>query len=314
MLKNNDLWKMVPTPNPLETEYKKRINAVFQFIDAHLDAELTLDVLAAKAAFSPFHFQRVFKLTIGETPLQYVTRRRIEKAALALLHTTTQIGEIAQHYGFADNAAFTRIFKKFYGVSPTAFKAQHPHRFSKIRQIERKNGQSYPETEKYLSGIVNLKNWITMNATIKVRELPKRDFAYITVIGPQNLDAAFKKIMQWAIPNGVWDTATKMVTIYHNSFKVTPEPKVRMSACILLKQPVTVEGEIGISAIDPGKFIVGSYEIGLEEFEKAWTGLFVWMNENGYQKADRDPFEIYHNNFQEHPDKKAIVDFCIPIQ
>jgi AraC family transcriptional regulator len=38
------------------------------------------------------------------------------------------------------------------------------------------------------------------------------------------------------------------------------------------------------------------------------------MNENGYEKADREPFEIYYNNFKEHPERKAIVDFCIPIE
>jgi hypothetical protein len=37
------------------------------------------------------------------------------------------------------------------------------------------------------------------------------------------------------------------------------------------------------------------------------------MNENGYQYKRTFPFEIYHNNFKEHPQKKCIVDFCIPI-
>jgi len=37
------------------------------------------------------------------------------------------------------------------------------------------------------------------------------------------------------------------------------------------------------------------------------------MNENGYSKADNIPFEIYHNNFNEHPEKKCIVDMYIPI-
>ena len=107
---------------------------------------------------------------------------------------------------------------------------------------------------------------------------------------------------------------TKMVTIYHDSFKVTEANKVRMSACIQLNEPVETEGEIGLTSIEEGKFIVGSFEIGLNEFEKSWTGLFIWMNENGYKKGEGNPFEIYHNNFNEHPQKKAIVDFCIPIE
>ncbi|GAB4450942.1 MAG: hypothetical protein Fur0028_06520 [Bacteroidales bacterium] len=52
----------------------------------------------------------------------------------------------------------------------------------------------------------------------------------------------------------------------------------------------------------------------MQIFLQKETGLFLWMNKNGYKKADREPFEIYYNNFKEHPERKAIVDFCIPIE
>lgn len=153
-----------------------------------------------------------------------------------------------------------------------------------------------------------------MNAKIETKELPKMNLAYVSSIGPQNLESAYGKLMRWATPRGLMNNQTKMVTIYHDSFKVTEANKVRMSASIVLNQPVEAEGEIGLTSIEAGKFVVGSFEIGLNEFEKSWTGLFVWMNENGYKKADREPFEIYHNNFNEHPQRKAIVDFCIPVE
>ena len=67
----------------------------------------------------------------------------------------------------------------------------------------------------------------------------------------------------------------------HDSFKVTEADKVRMSASVLLNQPIETEGEIGRRSVEAGKFIVGCFEIELGEFEKSWTGLFLWMNENG---------------------------------
>ena len=60
-------------------------------------------------------------------------------------------------------------------------------------------------------------------------------------------------------------------------------------------------------------FIIGSFVIDLSEFEKAWNSLFVWMAESGYKKADREVFEIYHNDYRVHPEKKCIVDYYIPI-
>ncbi len=299
--------------NEIQTDYKNRINRVFQYIDENLDSDLSLNTISEVAFFSPFHFHRIFKIITEETLNEYVTRRRVEKSASDLIHKNIGITEMSLKYGFNDNSSFTRTFKKFYGVSPTNFRKQNLNKFSKIRQLESKNGQEYPDHEKYICVINNLKNWIKMNAKIEIKEMPKMELAYVSSIGPQNLEAAYQKLIQWATPKGLVNRQVKMVTVYHDSFKITEANKVRMSACLALSQPIEADGEIGLTSIEKGNFIVGSFEIGLNEFEKSWTGLFIWMNENGYKKADRNPFEIYYNNFNEHPERKCIVDFCIPI-
>lgn len=298
----------------MHTDYKSRINRVFQYIDENLDSDLSLNTISEVAFFSPFHFHRIFKTITGETLNEYVTRRRVEKSASDLIHKNIGITEISLKYGFNDNSSFTRTFKKFYGVSPTDFIKQNPNKFSKIRQLESKNGQAYPDYEKYICVIKNLKNWIKMNAKIEIKKMPKMDLAYVSCIGPQNLENAYQKLIKWATPKGLVNEQAKMVTIYHDSFKVTEANKVRMSACVILKEQVVTDGEIGLASIGEGKCMVGNFEIGLNEFEKSWTGLFIWMNENGYKKADRNHFEIYHNNFNEHPEKICMVDFCIPIE
>lgn len=305
---------MIITDKEIHADYKNRINRVFEFIDKNLESDLSLNAVSEIAFFSPFHFHRIFKFVTGETLNEYVTRRRIEKSASDLLHKNITATEIAHKNGFSDNSSYSRAFKKYFGVSPTEFKKQNPNRHSKIRQLESKNGQEYPDYEKYISVINNLKNWIKMNAKIEIKEMPKMDLAYVSSIGPQNLENAYGKLMQWATPKGLMNDQTKMITIYHDSFKITEANKVRMSASVLLNKPVETDGEIGLTSIQEGKFIVGSFEIGMNEFEKSWTGLYLWMNENGYKKADREPFEMYHNNFNEHPEKKAIVDFYIPIE
>nr|WP_319399216.1 GyrI-like domain-containing protein [uncultured Carboxylicivirga sp.] len=305
---------MTITKQEIQADYQNRINRVFEYIDQHLETDLSLAILSEIALFSPFHFHRIFKFITGETVNEYVIRRRIEKAAIDLLHKNITATEMAYKYGFSDNTSFSRAFKKYYGISPTEFKKQNPNKFSTIRQLNSKNGQVYPDYEKYICIINNLKNWITMNAKIEIKEMPTMNLAYVSSIGPQNLESAFGKLIQWATPKGLMNEQNKPITIYHDSFKVTEHDKVRMSACLLLNQTVMPEGEVGLTTIEAGKFIVGSFEIGLNEFEKSWTGLFVWMNEHGYKKADREPFEMYHNNFNEHPDGKAIVDLYIPIE
>lgn len=298
----------------IQTDYQNRINRVFKYIDENLDSDLSLNTLSEIAFFSPYHFHRLFKFITKETLNEYVTRKRIEKSASDLVHKNKSVSEISHIYGFNDNSTFTRTFKKYYGVSPTEFRKQNLNKFSKIRQLKSKNGQEYPDNEKYICIINNLKKWTKMNAKIEIKEMPKMNLAYVSSIGPQNLGIAYQKLMKWATPKGLINEQAKMITIYHDSFKVTEANKVRMSACVTLSKLIETDGEIGKTSLDEGKFLVGSFEIELNEFEKSWTGLFVWMNENGYKKADRNPFEIYYNNFNEHPEKKAIVDFCIPIE
>jgi AraC family transcriptional regulator len=300
----------------MKEDYIKRINNIFLFIDQNLDQELTLEIIANVGFYSPFHLHRIFKAITNETVNEYITRKRIEKTASVLLHKREiTITELCLQCGFNSNSSFTRTFKKFYGISPTEFRKSNPNKYSKIRQVESKNGQGSALSEEYICNISNHQNWIKMEAKIEIKELPKLDLAFVTQIGHKGMQNAYSKLIKWATPKGLLENEDlKAVTIYHDSFKITEPDKVRMSACISLKEKIEISGEIGLTTLEKGKFIVGHFEIGLNEFEKSWSGLYIWMNEKGYKKADRNPYEIYYNNFNEHPEKFSIVDFCIPIE
>lgn len=154
-----------------------------------------------------------------------------------------------------------------------------------------------------------------MNTTFEVKQVPELYFATISHIGKEGLQNTFTKLMSWAGPKGLLaDPNFKMGTIFYDSFKTTPANKVRMKVCLLVDKEMQLEGEIEGLTLVPQKCIVAHFEIGMHEFEKAWTSVFIWMNEKGYLKADKQPFEIYLNNFNEHPEKKCIVDMYVPIQ
>ena len=297
--------------NEILADYQNRLNSVFQFIDENLDSKLSLTIVSEKACFSPFHFHRIFKLITGETLKEFITRRRIERSILDILHKKISLSEISHTYGFSDNSAYTKAFKKYYGISPTTFKNQNPHKFSKIKPLIRKIGQNYPDLNEYVRSIETLKNWIKMNSNIKIRQVAEQNYVYITCIGPHELPLAFQRLVGWAVSNGLMTKETKLMTVYQDSLKVTQEEKARFRACFLTEHKA--ENAFESDSIQSGKYIVGSFEIILDDFEKAWTGLYVWMDENGYERAEGESFEIYHNNFNEHPEKKAIVDFYIPI-
>ena len=72
---------------------------------------------------SPSHFARVFKETVGQTPMQYVLAYRIEQAVAMMKDPTRQLGDIALACGFADQAHFSRSFKQVTGQTPRQFRA-----------------------------------------------------------------------------------------------------------------------------------------------------------------------------------------------
>ena len=91
-------------------EYERRVNRVMDHIRTHLAEELTLDRLAAIAAFSPFHFHRVFIAVTGETLNDFVRRLRLERAASALVaRPDLNVIDVALHYGFASPATFALL-------------------------------------------------------------------------------------------------------------------------------------------------------------------------------------------------------------
>ncbi len=225
------------------------------------------------------------------------------------------ISELSLKCGFNSNSAFTRGFKKFYSVSPTEFRRLSPGKFSKISKEESKIGQDDLIFEKYICNINNHLNWIKMNANVKIEEIKELTFASITHIGVNGMENTFERLMSWARPKGLMEGSNaKMGRVFHDSFKTTAPEKVRMSVCLLTESSFEAKGEINKTTIEKGKHIVGHFEITPNDFEKSWSSLFVWMNDKGYEKAGGNPFEIYHNDFREHPENKFIVDMYIPIK
>lgn len=137
--------------------------------------------------------------------------------------------------------------------------------------------------------------------------------ASIKCTGEQNIASAYKKLISWATSTNLMNERAKMITIYFDSFKTTPPDLVNMCASMLVDTILNPDDEITPYTIEKGTFIVGHYELKMNELGQAWTSLFSWMNEHGYKKSKSHPFEMYHNNPDEHPDKKVVVDLFIPI-
>ncbi|MEL6680961.1 MAG: helix-turn-helix transcriptional regulator, partial [Pseudomonadota bacterium] len=96
---------------------------VLNHIRTRIDRTITVEDMAREAGMSPSHFSRVFKATLGATPMQYVLAYRIEQAMKLMADRARPLSDIAYACGFADQAHFSRSFKQVTGQSPRAYRA-----------------------------------------------------------------------------------------------------------------------------------------------------------------------------------------------
>lgn len=94
---------------------------VLELMDARADHNLSIDQLAQVAGLSPTHFARAFKQSVGRAPHQHLMSLRLERARRLLELPDAGLSEVAQRAGFADQAHFTRFFKRQFGMTPGAF-------------------------------------------------------------------------------------------------------------------------------------------------------------------------------------------------
>lgn len=99
-----------------------RVARALRYIDAHPAADLCLATLADAAGLSAFHFSRVFRGLVGQTPRQYVIAARLRTAAAALAATTKPVTEVALDAGFVDLSNFMTTFRRAFGVSPRRYR------------------------------------------------------------------------------------------------------------------------------------------------------------------------------------------------
>lgn len=309
-------------------EYIARVNRAMDYIEKHLNEEITLDKIARVACFSPFHFHRIFTSLTNETLNSFIQRMRIEKAAQRLKNEENlSITEIAYNCGFTSGSHFSRTFRKHFGLTAKEFRnaekavfAKNGFYYSKNGQLTRKINQLKPDFKTQICSDhlsqINHTNFVIMDTKIEVKEMPDFNVIYCRHTGQFNqIGKAYEKLMRWAGPRGLLNfPGTKTITVYHDDPSITAIEQVRQSACITVENDIKVEGEIGKMKLDGGNYAVGHFEIDETGFEKAWNTMCLWFTGSGYQPAEGYPYELYYNSPEDDARRRFVLDICIPVK
>ena len=107
-----------------ENESESVISKAKAYIDENYQKDISLDDVSRHVDISPYYFSKLFKQEDGRTFIEYLTGLRIREARRLLRSPGLSIKEIGIMCGYADPNYFSRIFKKYEGVTPSEFREQ----------------------------------------------------------------------------------------------------------------------------------------------------------------------------------------------
>ena len=128
-----EIEKLPPVKFSTKTELYRRVSRAKEFIDMGFTDNLTLKKMSGEACLSQFHFLRIFKSVYNQTPHQYLTKKRIEKAVDLLRRTDMPITGICFEIGFESVSSFSIMFKTKFGLSPEIFRESYRKHLAKFK-------------------------------------------------------------------------------------------------------------------------------------------------------------------------------------
>ena len=121
LLRGYAKYKVTPKEYARRLDGLSRFDPVFSFMDRHYAEDITINKLCAVINISRYRFCHLFKEIAGMSAIDYLNRIRVEKAGELLEKNCMAIAEVSQRCGFGDMNYFSRVFKKYNGMSPKTY-------------------------------------------------------------------------------------------------------------------------------------------------------------------------------------------------
>ncbi|MGX9966868.1 AraC family transcriptional regulator [Roseomonas sp. F4] len=281
-----------------QRDYGKRIARAIALIAADPARNPGLEELAGAAAFSPYHFHRIYREITGETPAETLARERLSRAAGLLARGGLSVAAVAKASGYGSAAAFTRAFRAAYGIPPAAYRDSGGigHRLP-----------PHPPEEPAMF-------------PIEIRQEPPLRLACVTHRGAYNaIGTAFDRIKAWAAARGLVGPAPRFLGLYHDDPSSVAEKDLRAEAGIVVPEgvPEGVEGSEGVTIRDlpANRFAVLLFKGPYAELERAYTWLYRdWLPSSGEEPADEPVREDYLNDCRGLPPSEWLTAVMLPLR
>ena len=267
-------------------DYRQRMLRVTVYIQQHLDAETPLRDLAGIAAFSPFHFHRIFRGMVGESVKEYVRRLRLERAAMRLKSGQAQVIEIALEAGYGSHEGFTRAFKAMRGVPPSEF-----------RSLSAPSAHGEP-------------------MKVKIKRLTPLKVAFVRHVGPYDqCGRAWEKLCAHLVREGQFGPGAQFIGQCHDDPEVTPPEKIRYDACCVVDDGFQPSGEVGVQAIPGGDYAMTTHFGPYHRLSETYASLYgQWLPRSGRECRSAPSLEFYLTDPENTEPEDLVTDIYAPLE
>ena len=299
-----------------QKEYIRRIHKVQDYIEQHIGQPLSIEDLSHAAGFSKYHFSRIFQGILHEPLAHYVNRIRMERALFLLAHRADKnMTDIAYDLGLTDSAAFSRIFKNYYGVSPSEYRKEYSKNCKDSFLLSEYNKSTAKKEW------ANNKNPVTGQITIE--NLKERQVAYVRHTGTyETLAKEYVDLIQTLFEHAkrqklLFEGKNWILAMYHDNPEFGEESQFRTSLCLTVPDGIRIEEDdiLGEMKLEGGLYAVGHFQIQKEQYSGAWDYMYQeWISGSGYVPRDYSPFEVYRKIPSDCESPIHEVDIYVPIE
>ncbi|GAB6125287.1 AraC family transcriptional regulator [Humidesulfovibrio idahonensis] len=290
--------------------YAARMLRVLNHIQQHLDEPLELEALAELTHFSVSHFHRVFKGMLGETIMDHLRRIRLERAYVQLTLCAGSVTDIGLDAGYDSLEAFSRVFRKTFGLSPTQCRERSWER----RFPPAPSGVHYGAGE-IVEFLFDETGAAVMN--VRIETLPDRAILRVRETGPymESAERAWSALCAWAGPKNLLGPQTLFIGIGHDDPSVTAPEKIRFDAAITVDKPIAPEAPVVADTLPGGDYAIVTHKGPYNELEDTYKRIMgQWLPQSGREFRGTTGFEVYRNDPASTPPEELLTDVHIPLK
>ena len=290
--------------------YQEVVQATIERIAGGLDEALDLEALARAAGLSPYHFHRIFRGMVGETPLELARRLRMERAAWQLSRTNDRVTDIAFDAGYDTHEAFTRAFKACFSTSPSGFRELEYRRtgLAATCGIHYSAGGAVPAFIPREPGGQHMQ--------VEITEMPELRVASVHHVGPYNqVSKAFERLGSIAGPAGLFGQPdAAMIGLYYDDPDTTPQDQLRADAGVVVPSSATLPAGLTEQRLPAGRYAKVVHKGGYEQLGDTWARLLgEWLPSSGHRLGPTPSFELYRNTPMDTPKEQLVTEIYAPL-